>query len=124
MTAWQKAWSRWIDAYTGPFHREWEHHQAAGYMLDLVSGQIFDPATLAFRPVRKDEVFPEFMEPLEDDEKGTTTTWTLADAETALTFLVEQNMVVVDGDMIAVHPRFADLFADPPDAPVSEIHAA
>ena len=95
-------------------------------MLEIVSDAIVDLDMLRFRAVDKGAVLPMFAEPYEA-ENGSLITRTSEDADAALSFLVEQSMVVVDSDMISIHPRFAGLFADPPvsaDAHESQIHAS
>jgi hypothetical protein len=39
----------------------------------------------------------------------------LESAEEKLDFLAQQNMVVIDGDLISLHPRFAHLLDDAED---------
>jgi hypothetical protein len=71
-------------------------------------------------------VLPTFVEPYEAED-GSLITRTIEDASAALSFPVEQSMVVVDGDMISIHPRFAGLFAEPPvsaDVYESQIRAS
>jgi hypothetical protein len=86
----------------------------AAEMLDVVSDAILDLDTLTFRAVEKAAVLPTFVEPYEAED-GSIVTRTSEDADTGLKFLVEQNMVLVDGDMISIHPRFADMFAASPE---------
>jgi hypothetical protein len=52
------------------------------------------------------------MEPLELED-GSFIAFTLDEATAALAFLVEQGMVVVDGDQVLIPPRFVDAFYHP-----------
>jgi hypothetical protein len=115
LTAVQAAWQGFGDAYLRPFHRQWRDRAQAGYMLDLVAEAIFAPDTFTFYATEKAVVLPAFLAPWEEDD-GTSVNWTLEDADAALRFLVEENMVVMDGDLIWVHPRFADMLAGSPPA--------
>ena len=72
-------------------------------MVDLVSDAGFDFATRTFRAVPKDKLFAEFMEPLEEED-GSPVAFTLDEATAALAFLMEQGMVVVDGDQVLIPP--------------------
>jgi hypothetical protein len=113
LTASDRAWVLFNVAYKKTFFQEWPTHETAAFLLDIVSDQIFDPDTLAYITARKDKVFSAFVEPFEDED-GNLLTQSTEDAEAALDFLVEQNMVVVDGDTISLHPRFADVLTGPP----------
>jgi hypothetical protein len=123
-TAWMAAagaaWRRFSDAYLGPFHQEWpDAAGGAGAMLDIVADAFFDPDQPTFRAVDKDAVFPTFMDP-DEGEDGNPVIRTREDAEAALGILVEESMVAVDGDMISIHPRFANVLADLSASPDAE----
>ena len=62
------------------------------------------------------------MEPLEEED-GSPVAFTLDEATAALAFLVEQDMVVVDGDQVLIPPRFVDAFYHSPasDGPISAV---
>ena len=105
------AWRTFSDAYCRPFHQQWPGH-SAGELLDIVSDPLFDPDTRTFHTANKAEIFTEFLEPFEEED-GTSVTRTPAQAEVALAFLVEQAMVVVEDELIAIHPRFADVLNPP-----------
>jgi hypothetical protein len=107
LTAAQDAWQRFGNAYLRPFHEYWHDRAQAGYMLDLVAEAIFDPDTFTFHATKKEAVLPAFLAPSEEDD-GTPVIWTHEDADAALRFLVEENMVVMDGNLISIHPRFLD----------------
>jgi hypothetical protein len=116
MAARDHAYAKFRAVYHRPFMEQWPDQDAADEMLDIVSDAILDLDTLRFRAVDKTLVLPTFVESYEAED-GSLVTRTSEDAEAALSFLVEQSMVVVDGDMISIHPRFAGLFADPPVPP-------
>ncbi len=63
--------------------------------------------TVGFTP-GKDALFAEFIEPYERED-GVGIVRTPEEAETALRYLVKLDLVVVDGDTVSFHPRFADL---------------
>jgi hypothetical protein len=107
LTAVQADWQRFGDAYLTPFHQQWRDRAQAGYMLDLVAEAIFDPDTFTFHAAEKAVVLPAFLAPSEEDD-GTPVNWTSEDADAALRFLVEENMVVMDGNLISIHPRFLE----------------
>jgi len=115
----EEAWRRFSDEYRGPFHKAWpDGVRGAGLMLDVVSDALFDPDTLTFPAVNKAEIFSTYLEPLEGEDESLGDL-TPEGADAALRFLVDQNMVVVEGDMISIHPRFADVLTSspaPPDA--------
>jgi hypothetical protein len=101
------------EVFRGPFHRRWrDGARGAGFMLDLVSDALFDVHTPAIGTASKAEVFAAYLAPSGEDDDSTDDL-TPEGAEAALGFLVEQRMVEVDGDTISIHPRFADMFADP-----------
>jgi hypothetical protein len=113
LTAVQAAWQRFGDAYLRPFHRQWRDREQAGYMLDLVAEAIFDPDRFTFHAAEKEAVLPAFLAPSEEDDR-TPVNWTPEDADAALRFLIEENMVVMDGNLISIHPRFLDVLAGSP----------
>lgn len=105
-----------LDAYgllrarvSAPFYKAWPddpHH--AGYLLDIILGESAmgeGSHPVVTWSVSKAAVFSEFVEPFENED-GTESVLTDADAEAALAFLIEQEMVRVEGDSIALHPRF------------------
>jgi hypothetical protein len=94
-------WRRFVDGYTRPFHEKYGDSAAgsAGDMLDLIEeGAFVATGSGRLQPVSKAAVFREFMAPLDLDEDDVPA----RDAEAALAFLVEQGMVEVAGDTIAV----------------------
>ena len=56
---------------------------------------------------------PTFLAPFEEED-GSSVTWTPEDADAALSVLAQQEMVVIDGDLISIHPRFVGVMDDPP----------
>ncbi len=112
-------WDKFSSAYNRPFHRQWSDNPGgAGEMLDIVSAAVMDMRAVAFRTADKSEIFTEFLEPFEKEE-GTSVTRTPEQAEAALAFLVEQDMVVVEDERIAIHPRFADVL----NLPLAQVDA-
>ena len=111
VSASEAAWKKFRDAYLRPFHKRWpDADHDPGYMLDIIADDIFDADTAAFRPASKKSVFDRFLEPLEDfDGSPDPSPLSPDQAEPALTFLIQEEMIVVDGDVIAVHPRFQDV---------------
>jgi hypothetical protein len=102
-------WEHYRAAIADPFFRQ-SHPECdyAGELLDLVADAVYDSYTPQFRPTGKDALFAEFIEPYERED-GVEIVRTLEEAETALRYLVKLDLVVVDGDMVSFHPRFADL---------------
>ncbi len=97
-------WRRFVDGYTKPFHDKHGDSAAggAGDMLDLIEeGAFVATGRGRLQPVSKAAVFREFMALLDLDEEIVA-----RDAEAALAFLVEQEMVEVAGDTITVPARF------------------
>ena len=94
-------WRRFKDGYLRPFIEKYPDEDgplgAAGYMLDLISDAAFVDGNL--RPVRKADVFREFMLDAEEENLPD-------DPDAALAFLVDQEMVEVAGDTITVPARF------------------
>jgi hypothetical protein len=105
-----RAYVRFLNVYRQPFREDWPDQDAASEMLDIVSDAVFNLDTLSFHAVNKDVAFQVFVQPC-DAEDGSFLTRTSENAEAALGFLLEQQMVVVNGDMISIHPMFADMFA-------------
>jgi hypothetical protein len=96
------------DAYTIPFHKKFPeppHH--AGYPLGPISAAAFafSGGAPVISPVSKATMFGQFTEPIGDPDVDDEPP-TLADAEAALAFLIEQGMVEVDGEEISVPARF------------------
>jgi hypothetical protein len=118
------AWRTFSNVYCRPFHQQWPGHPA-GELLDIVSAGLFDADTRTFHTANKVEMFIKFLEPFEEQDE-TLVSRTPEQAEAALAFLVEQNMVVVEDELIAIHPRFADVL-NPPlaqvDANAGEVSA-
>ena len=109
----EKTWRRLVALYHRPFHERWRDGQDdACVMLDLA--EVFDSETGAFQTISKAALFAAFMEPLEDEFGETEVSKTIEDAEAALRFLIEQEMLVVDGDDVAIHPRFPDMLEGSP----------
>lgn len=114
LTAWEVALERFYAAYKQPFYEQWPDTQEAVFlMLDLVADTIFDPNTLAFSAVNIDPIFEDFVGPYMGED-GSTIVLTIEDAAAALGSLVEREMVALDGNLISIHPRFANMLADPP----------
>jgi hypothetical protein len=125
-TARDRAYVGFRPVYHRPFLEQCPDQDTTVEMLEIVSDAILDLDTRRFRAVDKAAVLPTFVEPYEAED-GSLVTRTSEDADAALSFLVEQSMVVVDGDMISINPRFAGLFVDPPvsaDAHESQIRAS
>jgi hypothetical protein len=106
-SAQERAWSRFDALYTAPFHAEWKDPQPhdAGYLLDLIADEAFDHSTGTLQPVSKAAVFVEFVRPIDDGEPDEFRSAEMTEA--ALAFLVEQGMVLVDGDQLTVPARFS-----------------
>jgi hypothetical protein len=120
VTAFDKILSRYFDAYLGPFNQQAHPEcESAGELLDLVSDATFDPATPAFHAASKAELLQVFVSRTWTNEDGRQISRTLEEAETALRYLTEKEMIVVDGDVVSTHPRFAYLVAASGDAPVT-----
>ena len=83
-------------------------YDCADELLDIESYATFDIHTLRFYPASKAELFQAFVEPVELLD-GSQHVRTLEEAETALRYPVKKKMVVVDGDLVSAHPRFAYL---------------
>jgi hypothetical protein len=111
VTAAEVAWRKFRDAYLRPFHKRWPAHDA-GFMLDIISNDIFDPDEASFRPASKKAVFNSFLEPGENEE-GSVDALSPDQADAALDFLIQEEMIVVDGEVISVHPRFKDVMTWP-----------
>ena len=94
-------WRRFKDGYLRPFIEKYPDEGgplgASSYMLDLISDAAFVDGNL--RPVRKADVFREFMLDAEEENLPD-------DPDAALAFLVDQGMVEVAGDTITVPARF------------------
>jgi hypothetical protein len=76
----------------------------------------FDPHTPAFHTASKAELFQTFVSRIETKD-GNRIGRTLDEAEAALRYLVEKEMVVVDGAAVSTHPRFAYLVGASGDSP-------
>jgi hypothetical protein len=102
-------WDRYREAIAAPFHRQ-SHPECdyAGELLDLIADAVYDTNTPQLRPANKDRLFAEFIEPFEAED-GTPVVRTLEQAETALRYLAKRDLVIVDGNTVSSHPRFADL---------------
>jgi hypothetical protein len=113
VTALDRNLDRYFDAYLGPFHQQ-AHPECeyADELLEVVSDATFDPATPAFHTASKAELLQTFMSRIEIKD-GSDISRTLEEAETALRYLVKTEMVVVDGDVVSTHPRFAHLVDAP-----------
>jgi hypothetical protein len=113
--------TRYVRAYVVPFHKQWiGRTDGAGFLLDLAADAFFDPADpTQFQTASKRAVFYAFLEPPAfdlplDENSPQLPSLTQEDAERALAFLVEQTMVVVDGDAVSIHPRFGDILNQSP----------
>jgi hypothetical protein len=108
---------RYFDVYLHAFYQQ-AHPECeyADELLDLVSYATFDTHTARFHPTSKAELFQTFVDPL-DLPDGSRHVRTLEEAETALHYLVKKEMVVVDGDVVSTHPRFAHLVDSSGDPP-------
>lgn len=111
VSASKTAWDKFGDAYSGPFHQRWPNHDA-GYLLDIISDDVFDADTASFRSASKKAVFDKFLEPLPDFD-GSVEILSPDQADAALVFLLQEEMIVIDGDVISVHPRFQDMMTRP-----------
>jgi hypothetical protein len=109
----QAAWDKFGEVYYGPFHKRWPGHDA-GYMLDIIAEDIFDEDTASFRATSKKAVFDTFLEPVPDFDGSPDPSPPSSDqAEPALNFLLQEEMIVIDGDAISIHPRFQDVMTRP-----------
>ena len=100
---------RYFAAYLDPFYQQPRPEcDYADELLDIVSYATFDIHTPRFSPASRAELFQAFMDPVELSD-GSQHVRTLEEAETALRYLVKKKMVVVDGDLVSAHPRFAYL---------------
>jgi hypothetical protein len=103
-------WKRFSKAYCGPFHDRFpDDPGGVVYLLEMAADRIFDCRTSSFRTASKGALFETFLKVIDDDDGLGRIAFTPEEAEAALNFLVEQEMVVVDGDAVSVHPRFAHL---------------
>ena len=97
--------SRFRRAYAGEFHARWPNRaDGAGYLLDVVADTAIEQndARVTFRPASKQMLIEHFVAPFEDDPVRT-----IEDAEAALRFLVEQEMIEIESDAVSIHARFA-----------------
>lgn len=113
MPAWQAAHDKFSDAYSRAFHKRWpDQDDGAGYMVEIIAEDIFDADTASFRPASKKAIFNAFLEPLEKED-GSVDALSPDQADAALDFLIQEEMIVIDGDVISVHPRFKDVMTWP-----------
>lgn len=114
-------WDRFRDTYLRPFYQQ-DHpgEECVREMLDLVIDRTTTYDMLSFYPVSKVTLVRGFVEPLEVED-GTFATRTPEEAEVALRYLVEREMVVVEGDVVSIHPRFAYLAGEPAGEPPSPV---
>jgi hypothetical protein len=85
------------------------HEIDAGYMLDIIEIELFDTRKRSFITLLKEDVIYSFLDRTPDSE-DTVTSFTLDQAEAALNFLVQAEMIVITEDVIAHHPRFNEEF--------------
>ena len=97
----------YLNAFYQQAHPECDH---ADELLDVVSYATFDSGSCRFQPASKADLFETYMAPV-DMPDGSRIVRTLEDAEIALCYLVKTAMVIVDGDVVSVHPRFGYLAA-------------
>lgn len=95
----------YLDAFYQQAHPECDY---ADELLDIVSYATFDIRMARFHSVSKTDLFQTFVDPVALPD-GSQHVRTLEEAETALQYLAEREMVVVDGDVVSAHPRFAYL---------------
>jgi hypothetical protein len=95
----------YLDAFYQQAHPECDY---ADELLDIVSYATFDIRMGRFHSVSKADLFQTFVDPVELPD-GSQHVRTLEEAEAALQYLAEREMVVVDGDVVSAHPRFAYL---------------
>jgi hypothetical protein len=109
---------RYFDAYLDAFYQQ-AHPECeyADELLDIVSYATFDIHTARFHPASKAELFQTFVDPL-DLPDGSQHVRTLVEAETSLRYLVKKKMMVVDGDVVSTHPRFACLVGASGESPI------
>ena len=79
----------------GPFHRQFGHDHPAGFMLDLALEFLVNSPHAS-----RAAVTAEFLAPAREETAA-------QQADEAWTLLVAQQIVTVDGDTVALHPRFA-----------------
>jgi len=108
---------RFLREYIEPFERKWPDH-AAVRMLDLVcdvalilESRDLQMAIHGFQPASKRTLLEQFVarDEVEIDDGVVQIVRTHDDAEAALNFLVEEEMIVVAGDLVSIHPRFDHL---------------
>ena len=124
-------WQRFEAGYTAPLHESLPDDPLnAGYMLDLISDAAFVPVgDGSLQPVSRADVFRQFTRPLDNDPslwegKPPPKHESPESAEAAMTFLVEQGMVVVTGDEITVPTHFwsnEEAASAPDEAPAPEL---
>src|SRR6476661_9858081 len=79
----------------GPFHRQFGHDHPAGFMLDLALEFLVDSPHAS-----RAAITAEFLAPAREETAA-------QQADEAWILLVAQQIVTVDGDTVALHPRFA-----------------
>jgi hypothetical protein len=103
---------RYFEDYLDAFNRE-KHPECdyADELLTLVAEGTFDRRRCRFHPASKAELFEFFVSPLDELGDGSLHIRTPEEADTAFRYLVKTEMIVVDGDVVLVHPRFGYLEA-------------
>lgn len=100
------AWKRFADRYSHVFFRKWGHATKAGYMVDLIEEmlcKVDDAGTVTFITGEAEPLIRMFMDPIDGEEA-----YTAEDADEAIALLVKEDMIVMDGSRISIHPRFAE----------------
>jgi hypothetical protein len=97
------AYDKFFELYARPFFDKWPDegpHQSV-FMLDAIVRAAFDAWPPIASTVSKQSVFKTFTTDFEDVGPLSVET-----AEPALAFLVEEGMVLVDGDQITIPEQF------------------
>jgi hypothetical protein len=104
-----KRYRRFKSIYTDEFYEQFRDSmpEQTGYLLDILSDEIFDLDTWSLQTGSKSELFDDFIHPIKGTEPSTTEM-----AENALAFLVQHEMICIDGDDITIHPRFHTLLRE------------
>jgi hypothetical protein len=106
-----RAFSQFRKSYTFPFYEKFSDKEGAGFMLDLIYDSVvgLNDGQLTFSSVTKADLFEEFTQPTEGEFiDDPITQYTADQAEEVIAFLLDQDMIEVDGDQIMVASRFRE----------------
>jgi len=96
-----QAWRKFRDGYIAPFRAVLKGNTVAHEVVDLIADRAWQ-YNASLQAVSKAEVLRELAQPIDELCPGRPA----EDVERALAFLVEQGMVEVEGNQIAVPARF------------------